>query len=154
MLKNSIRTYAINSQGEPIFRIPVSGLRGYLRVDLRNHDKDGSFSSIVKRGTVELDKHGNLWIHELDIVEILQTLGGGDLDDSVAIIPVENNQAVIFRNPNQFGEVILRPISFSGVTFESHSVLQGELPLLCVNKVTKSPELKESSGNKLFDDFI
>src|ERR1035438_6416282 len=143
MLKNSIRTYAINSQGEPIFRIPVSGLRGYLRVDLRNHDKDGSFSSIVKRGTVELDKHGNLWIHELDIVEILQTLGGGDLDDSVAIIPVENNQAVVFRNPNQYGEVILRPISFPGITVANHNVLLGELPQLCVSKPSKRPRSEE-----------
>src|ERR1035437_2626989 len=154
MLKNSIRTYATNNQGEPVFRIPVNGLRGYLRVDLRNHDVTGNFSSTVEQGTIELDKHGNLWIHSEDIVEILQTLGGGDLDDSVAIIPVKNNQAVIFRNPNQYGEVILRPISFSGVAVESHSVLQGELPQLFVSKVTKKPELKESSGNKLYDDFI
>src|ERR1035437_4683484 len=154
MFKNSIRIYASNSQGEPVFRIPVSGLRGYLRVDLRNHDAFGSFSSMIERGSVELDKFGNLWIHELDIEEILRILGGGDQDDSVAIIPVENNQAVIFRNPNQYGEVISRPMHFSGVTIVSHSVLYGELPQQCLNKTNKSPELKESSGNKLFDQFV
>ena len=34
----------------------------------------------------------------------MEVKGGADQDDSVAIIPVEDGRAVIYRNPNQYGE--------------------------------------------------
>ena len=50
MMKNSIMRYAENLNGLPAFRIPVpEGKRGYIRVDLSNHDADGNFLPMVER---------------------------------------------------------------------------------------------------------
>ena len=71
LFRNSMIRFAEKSDGQPVFRIPVpGGKRGYIRVDLRDHDDDGNFVSIVERGTVELDLYGNLWIHQDDIARI------------------------------------------------------------------------------------
>ena len=62
MFKNSIMRFAKDNDGAPVFRIPVpGGKRAYLRVDLRNHDCDGNFTSDLQPDEVELDKYGNLW---------------------------------------------------------------------------------------------
>ena len=73
MFKNSIMRYAEDVNGQPAFRIPVpNGKRGYIRVDLRDHDEDGNFCSRVEKDTVELDRYGNIWIHKDDIEEFIE----------------------------------------------------------------------------------
>ena len=155
MLKNSIRTYAQNKAGTPVFRIPVpGGFRGYLRVDLREHDELGNFISSVEKGTVELDKLGNLWVHTEDIEKLLETLGGGDLDDQVGIITIENGEACIFRNPNAYGEFIIKRILFEGNTISSDIKLVGKVTAAkMVNQFTSKPS-ENKTGNKIFDAFI
>ncbi|KAB2846947.1 MAG: hypothetical protein F9K45_00770 [Melioribacteraceae bacterium] len=129
MFRSSILTYAENSKGEPVFRIPVpDGKRAYLRVDLRNHNKDGNFCTTVKRQNVELDKYGNLWLNPNDAYDTLTTLGGADFDDSVGIIPVEDNKAIIYRNPNQYGELVHAKIIYKGVKAEAGHNISGSFP--------------------------
>jgi len=107
MFRKSILHYA-ERKGTPVFRIPVpSAYRGYLRCDLRNHDNYGNFTSVVPAGSMHLDKYGNVWFNKNDAEEYLSILGGADQDDSVVIIPVEDNKAVIYRNPNQYGEYLI-----------------------------------------------
>ncbi len=46
MMRNSIYRYGESADGKPVFRIPVpGGMRGYLRVDLRDHDEVWRFYS-------------------------------------------------------------------------------------------------------------
>jgi len=107
MFRKSILHYA-ERKGTPVFRIPVpSAYRGYLRCDLRNHDNYGNFTSVVPAGSMHLDKYGNLWFNKEDAEEYLSILGGADQDDSVVIIPIEDNKAVVYRNPNQYGEYLI-----------------------------------------------
>ncbi|MBA4316771.1 MAG: hypothetical protein C0412_00065 [Flavobacterium sp.] len=107
MFRKSILHYA-ERNGTPVFRIPVpSAYRGYIRCDIRNHDDNGGFSSSVESGSVYLDKHGNVWIAKENADEYLSILGGADMDDSVVIIPIEDGKAVIYRNPNQYGEYLI-----------------------------------------------
>lgn len=130
MFRSSILTFAENSKGDPVFRIPVpDGKRAYLRVDLRNHDKDGNFKTTIRRNYVELDKFGNLWLNPKDADDTLVILGGADFDDSVGIIPVENNKAIIYRNPNQYGEVICKDIIYTDVKVETAHKISGSFPL-------------------------
>jgi len=46
----------------------------------------------------------NLYISREDKDWICTLLGGADFDDSVVVIPILDNQVLIYRNPNQFGE--------------------------------------------------
>ena len=155
MLKTSIRTYAQSKDGTPVFRIPVpDGFRGYLRVDLRKHDEYGNFISSVDKGTVELDNNGNLWIHSEEIEEILKTLGGGDLDDQVGIITLENNKACIYRNPNAYGEFIQRKFLFEGKSVPSQVKLLGSISVPESNTELSANTTQNITGNKLFDDFM
>ena len=145
MMKNSIMRYAEGLNGLPSFRIPIlEGKRGYIRVDLREHDGDGNFLPAVEKDTVELDKYGNLWINETDIVEFMAVKGGADQDDSVCIIPIEDGKAVIYRNPNQYGE------------YGIHNIKSSDIELRHVHKlVSKVPikEIKEEKGN-VARDFL
>ncbi|MHB8335831.1 MAG: hypothetical protein ACYDEE_00240 [Ignavibacteriaceae bacterium] len=157
MMKNSIMRYADNIHGLPAFRIPIlEGKRAYIRVDLRDHDKDGNFSSTVDEDSIELDSYGNLWIHTNDIIEFMAVKGGADQDDSVAIIPIEGSRAVIYRNPNQYGE------------YGIHRIISSDLELMHVNKIIREVSIKEmkeekecsarevfsSTGNSLLDSFL
>lgn len=154
MFRSSIMTFAENSNGDPVFRIPVpDSKRGYLRIDLRNHDKDGNFTPAVKHNQVELDKFGNLWMHTEGIEQTLTILGGADFDDSVGIIPVEGNKAIIYRNPNQYGEVICKEISYSDVEIETFHKVNGSLPNY--RGTIELPNLAGTSlDNSLLDGFL
>ena len=89
MMKNSILRYADSIQGQPAFRIPILDVkRAYIRVDLRDHDKDGNFSSTVDEDSVELDSYGNLWIHEKDIVEFMAVKRNGANIRLLFIFPI------------------------------------------------------------------
>ena len=51
MFRKSLIRYAYEKNGELNIRIPVpGGLRGYIRVDLRNHDADGNFIPTTEKG--------------------------------------------------------------------------------------------------------
>lgn len=111
-LRSSIGNYGYDSNGRAVFKLHVpSGCRGYARVDLRDHDKHGNFISELEEGEVELDNYGNLWFCPNSVIDDLKILGGADQDDSIAIIPVEDNKSVLYRNPNQKGEYLIRNIS-------------------------------------------
>lgn len=154
MYRNSIMTFAENNNGEPVFRIPVpNGKRGYLRIDLRNHDKDGNFTPTVKPGQVELDKYGNLWLHTDEIEQTLSILGGADFDDSVGIIPIQDNKAIIYRNPNQYGEVICRDIQYSGNDVKSSNKTTKQFPQYQSVDLT-AKEKDDMIENTLLRNFI
>ncbi len=156
MMKTSVLRYADNIHRQPAFRIPIlDGKRGYIRVDLRDHDKDGNFSSTVDEDTVELDKYGNLWIHEKDIVEFMIVKGGADQDDSVAIIPIEDSRAVIYRNPNQHGEYGIHRIISSDVELKHVNKIIGEVPIKEI-KEEKECSAREGSysNNSLLSKFM
>jgi hypothetical protein len=125
MYKKGIMTYASGSErtpsSRPSFRIPVkNGKRGYLRIDLRKHDQCGNFTVSVKPASVSLDIYGNAWMSNIDIEKQLKILGGADFDDGVAIIPVEDGKAVIYRNPNQYGEYIIVDLAADKGVFTSN----------------------------------
>lgn len=130
MFRSGMRQFALSGRGEPKFRIPVpGGLRGYIRVDLRNHDADGNFISNKDPEVVHLDQFGNLWVHPDSVVEFMEIKGGADMDDGVAIIPIENDQAVIYRNPNQYGEYGIHKINYDSIDVEKVNKLVGYVPL-------------------------
>jgi len=111
-LRTSIGNYGYDSNGRAVFKLHIpSGCRGYARVDLRDHDKHGNFTGKLGKGQVEIDNYGNLWFSPDSVIDDLKVLGGADQDDSIAIIPVEDNQSVLYRNPNQKGEYLIRNIS-------------------------------------------
>lgn len=154
MFRTSMLTFAENNNGDPVFRIPVqNGKRGYLRIDLRNHDKHGNFTPTVKPNQVELDKYGNVWLHTYKIEETLNILGGADFDDSVGVIPMQNNKAVIYRNPNQYGEVICRDVVYTGIDIDSSNKIVEKLP--AHNSVNEASEsINRIINNSLLMDFI
>ena len=154
MFRKSLIRYAHEKKGELNIRIPVpGGLRGYIRVDLRDHDAEGNFNPTTEKGTVSLDELGNLWIHEDDIAEFMQVKGGADQDDSVAIIPVESNKAVIYRNPNQYGEYGIHTIKYEGVIVAAGNKIIGEIPFKTLsNKSTETSN--KTTGNSLLDEFL
>ncbi len=150
MFRSSMRQFALSGKGEPAFRIPVpGGLRGYIRVDLRDHDEDGNFSSTKDLNTVHLDRYGNLWVHPEAIEEFMEVKGGADQDDSVAIIPIENSEAVIYRNPNQYYEYGIHKIVYDNIEVEKINKLVGEIPL-------KKTEKKKfiSAENKITNPLL
>lgn len=154
MFRSSMRQFALSQKGEPMFRIPVpGGLRGYIRVDLRDHDEDGNFSSNREVETVHLDKYGNLWVHPDVIEKFMEVKGGADQDDSVAIIPVEDGEAVIYRNPNQFGEYGIHKIVFEDIEIEKINKLVGEIPLKETERQEFSPA-ENKITNPLLKSFL
>ncbi len=155
MFRNSLLKLATDKNGLPSFRIPVpNAYRGYFRVDLRSHDSNGNFTPTVEAGAVCLDNLGNLWIHPNDITEFLDVKGGGDLDDNGAIIPVSVDEAVIFRNPNQYGEYGLHRITYDGIEIKGYNRIIGKVPFkkrVC-DKETKEKVLL--TGNPLLDRLL
>lgn len=144
MFRSGMRQFALSGKGEPKFRIPVpSGLRGYIRVDLRNHDGDGNFTSNKNPEVVHLDKFGNLWVHPDLVTEFMEVKGGADQDDGVAIIPVEKNQAVIYRNPNQYGEYGIHKINYENITVDKINKLVGTVPQKTINAETQQNLVSE-----------
>lgn len=114
MFYKSLIKSANRKDSTPDFRIPILfAFRGYLRVDIRNHDQQGNFICLDKSFT--LDKFGNLWVNENLVHNTFKILGGADQDDNVVIIPLPDNKAVIYRNPNQFGEYQIVNIEFDSV---------------------------------------
>lgn len=155
MFRNSMITFAENSNGNPVFRIPVpGGRRGYLRVDLRDHDEHGNFRSTVRRGEIELDQYGNVWVHPSDTSVTFDTLGGADQDDNLAIIPVEGNKAVIYRNPNQYGEYSIFPIKYSGVVVKNANKLVGVIPMKIASPKTVENNSSNSTGNNILNSLL
>lgn len=156
MFRNSIQRISEKVSGAPDFRIPVpGGKRGYIRVDLREHDSDGNFKPSVEQGEVSLDILGNLWIHPDDAEEFLTILGGGDMDDNAAIIPIEDNRAVIYRNPNQFGEYVIRQIKYEGISVTHRHRLVGTIQAKKLNVVNEvSNDAIFATKNKLLNRFI
>jgi len=155
MFRNSLVKLASDKNGLPAFRIPVpNAYRGYFRVDLRNHDGNGNFKPTVEAGTVCLDNLGNLWIHPEDITEFLDVKGGGDLDDNGAIIPVSEDMAIVYRNPNQYGEYGLHRITYDGIELKGYNRTIGKVPFkkrVC-DKETKEKVLL--TGNPLLDRLL
>lgn len=155
MFKTSLMNYACNGSGEPNFRIPVpGGKRGYLRVDLRDHDKNGCFTSSLKEDEVEVDEFGNVWFSPDGLPDTLSILGGADLDDALNLMGIEAGQAVIYRNPNQYGEYIIRKIKFLFDNQSETNKLVGEVPQKQITEDNSSPEKHNSTGNSLLDNFL
>ena len=151
MFKNSMVTFADNSIGEPVFRIPVlNGKRAYLRIDLRDHDEYGNFTVSVKPNEVHVDEFGNAWFSNVDIERKLKVLGGADMDDGLAIIPVEDGKAVIYRNPNQYGEYIIADITADDNVFRTKhtSRIVGQVKQKKVNTAKAKP-VKQNYTNPL-----
>ena len=154
MFRNSIQRFADKANGNPGFRIPVSrGKRGYIRVDLRDHDKEGNFRATVNKGEVCLDRLGNLWIHPEDAEEFLEIKGGADMDDAAAIIPVEDNKAVIYRNPNQYGEYGIHKIVYDGIEIKEINKIIGAIPYKRKPKTKLETIKTKIDKNKLINDL-
>ncbi|HOJ19708.1 MAG TPA: hypothetical protein PLT92_14185 [Ignavibacteriaceae bacterium] len=155
MFRKSILQFA-ERKGNPVFRIPVpSAFRGYLRCDLRDHDENGYFESSVPKGTIHLDKLGNIWIHKDNIVEYMHILSGGDQDDSAVVIPVEGNRAVLFRNPNQSGEYLIANFTHDPeleITHESRII--GSVTQKVFLEMNEETSVKDSTGNSLIDGYL
>lgn len=153
LYRKSIINYADNSKGMPVFRIPVpGGMRGYFRIDIRNHNCYGDLHSTTCSTEVEVDRFGNIWINPSIIEEFLAIKGGADLDDSAGIIPLDNGKAVIYRNPNQYGEYGIHTINYIDCSPSSVNSIVGSIPLK-----KREPEESTSlllSGNKLYDRFF
>lgn len=144
MFRSGMRQFALSGKGEPKFRIPVpGGLRGYIRVDLRNHDANGNFTSNLDPEVVHLDQYGNLWVHPESVIEFMEVKGGADQDDGVAVIPIEYNQAVIYRNPNQYGEYGIHKIDYENITVEKVNKLVGTVPQKIINAETQPLSVSE-----------
>ena len=158
MMKSSIMRYADSIEGQPAFRIPIpDGKRAYLRVDLRNHDADGGFVSSVDQGTVELDCYGNLWINDKDIEKMMAIMGGADQDDNVAIIPIEGQRAIVYRNPNEYGEYNILRIKSNDVALRHVNKVVGEVPIKQIKEERKESSASgvfSSTGNDLLDNFL
>ncbi|MBK8944106.1 MAG: hypothetical protein IPM32_02440 [Ignavibacteriae bacterium] len=149
MMRNSILRYGESVSGNPVFRIPVpGGMRGYLRIDLRNHDELGNFQVQVNKGEIEIDEYGNVWFSDIDIEKNLKILGGADMDDSLGIIPIEEGKCIVYRNPNQYGEYLICDLkSFCEV---KENILIGGLNQKKV-EINKVEQKLEEYGNKLLD---
>ncbi|NPV10602.1 MAG: hypothetical protein HPY57_02265 [Ignavibacteria bacterium] len=121
------------------FRIPIfNAYRAYLRVDLRNHNEVGDFDLVTE--TICLDEKGNLWVNPHLLPKMFKVLGGADQDDSVVIIPVKGGEAIIYRNPNQFGEYQKLKLQTDGVDVKFVYGIKGLIPYKDVNSDNKSEE--------------
>lgn len=155
MFRKSILHYA-ERKGTPVFRIPVpSAYRGYIRCDIREHNSEGNFSSSVPSGSVHLDKYGNVWLSKDDADLYLSILGGADMDDSVVIIPVEDNKAVIYRNPNQYGEYLILNLTHDPeIIINEVNTLVGSVPQKkCIEEIN-SDARNVFTNNPLINKFL
>jgi len=154
MYRNSIHKYATRG-GFASFRIPVQGgLRSYLRVDLRNHDNQGNFDvANISQSKSSVDGFGNLWIPAHQMEELTRILGGGDQDDNISLCPLENSQALLFRNPNQRGEFVIVDISYEGVSVSEVNKLIGTIPQKPKEADTKK-EISELVNNSLIEKYL
>lgn len=144
MFYKSLVKSANRKDSTPDFRIPILfAYRGYLRVDIRNHDPEGNFTCSDKSFT--LDKYGNLWVNKNLVCDTFKILGGADQDDNVVIIPLPENKAVIYRNPNQFGEYQIIDIEYDSVEINRTAKIIGNVP---VKKIKE----KESVCEKVIYD--
>ena len=157
MYRNSIMKYAENKRKEPTFRIPApNGIRAYIRIDIRNHKPDGHFNSQLSEDEIYIDKHGNAFFSEIGFEYKMKVLGGADQDDSIAIIPIKDNKAVIYRNPNQFGEyLILKVRTDKGVidNKEQPAKLVGSIPTKEINSSQISME-ETKYDNPLIEYYL
>ena len=150
IFRNSIYNFAENNKNEPIFRIPVpNGIRAYIRIDLRNHKPNGYFKSRISKDEIYIDRSGNAYFSEEGFQRKMKILGGADQDDSLAIIPLEDDKAVIYRNPNQFGEFLIVNIKYDKEIEEiinrtERAKQVGRVP---IKKIKKEPKLKSNSTN-------
>ena len=150
MYRNSLLRYAERG-GLASFRIPVSGgLRGYLRCDLRDHDKHGNFS--LFRGISVIDKHGNLWIAPGNVERYCSIMGGGDQDDNISIVPLVDGKALLYRNPNQKGEYVISDIDYEGIEVTEFNKVVGSIPQKEIKPVAK--ESKEQVSNVLIAKYL
>jgi hypothetical protein len=155
MFRKSILHYA-ERKGTPVFRIPVpSAYRGYIRCDIREHNSEGNFSSSVPSGSVHLDKYGNVWLSKDDADLYLSILGGADMDDSVVIIPIEDNKAVIYRNPNQYGEYLIVNLTHDAeIIISEANTLIGSVPQKKCVEDNNSDARKIFTNNPLINKFL
>ncbi|MBZ0184467.1 MAG: hypothetical protein K8F60_18555 [Melioribacteraceae bacterium] len=153
IFRKSILSYAENSKSTPVFRIPVpEGKRGYFRLDIRKHNQNGDLQKSEMVTNTELDRFGNIWIHPDIIEDFLAVKGGADLDDSAGVIPIEDGKAVIYRNPNQFGEYGIHSISYDGFSPSVVNKVIGYVPYK-KQLITKSDKKQKLTGNRLFDKY-
>ena len=128
MYRNSLIRYAERG-GLASFRIPVKdGLRGYLRVDLREHNEYGEFKLRRENDVSVLDKYGNLWISPNNIERYASILGGADMDDMISVIPLEEGKALLYRNPNQKGEYVITDIVYDGIDVNEFNSIKALIP--------------------------
>ena len=155
MFRSSIMRYANDINGTPVFRIPVpEGKRAYLRVDLRNHDEHGNFTSKLSHDEVELDKYGNLWFSPDRLEEDLGILGGADLDDLLALIPVKDGKVIIYRNPNQIGEYIEKNLMLREVKIRHNNEKISDLTQKEISTIPDKAIISEVSNNSLLGSFL
>lgn len=151
MFSKSLIKIAEKKDSIPDFRIPILfGFRGYARVDLRNHNNEGSFTPGEKICT--LDRYGNLFIHPELLPNMAKILGGMDLDDNLVVIPLPENKAVIYRNPNQLGEYQIIDIAYDGIEITETANKLGTMP---VKKIKRElPEQKINISNKYIRNYL
>ncbi|RJR09295.1 hypothetical protein C4588_05040 [Candidatus Parcubacteria bacterium] len=154
MYRNGIHKYATRG-GFAAFRIPVSsGLRAYLRVDLRVHDSDGNFDvANISQSKCTVDALGNLWVPAHQIGEIARVLGGGDQDDNISLCPLENGQALLYRNPNQRGEYVITDVVYDGIEVTEVNKLVGTIPQKPKEADTKK-EISAPINNSLIANYL
>jgi hypothetical protein len=151
MFRSSILRYAESVEGNPVFRIPVpGGMRGYIRIDLRDHDPNGDFDTSNNKQSIEVDEYGNVWFTAYEIEKRLKILGGADMDDAVGIIPIQEGKSVIYRNPNQYGEYLSTDTKFFSRVKEN--VVIGNVPQKRV-KITTAQKIIDEAKNKLYNNI-
>lgn len=152
MFYKSLVKSANRKDSSPDFRIPILfAYRGYLRIDIRNHDSEGNFTSSDESFT--LDKFGNLWVNQALLSDTFKILGGADQDDNVVIIPLPENKAVIYRNPNQFGEYQVIEIKYDSIEITQTAKIVGSVPVKKI-KEAKTVNNKTSYENKFIQQYF
>ncbi|NQT64164.1 MAG: hypothetical protein HQ556_14490 [Candidatus Marinimicrobia bacterium] len=115
------RTYSFHRSGIRKLnnlRIRIPGaIRRYITPDLSNTVKPGSI--LIKGQSFFISKQDAGWLHRLH--------GGSDSDDSFVLIPIAENRALLYRNPNQLNEWSVMTIQESDHEFKAVNEMQ--LPL-------------------------
>lgn len=152
MFYKSLVKSANRKDSSPDFRIPILfAYRGYLRIDIRNHDSEGNFT--CSDDSFTLDKFGNLWVNQNILIDTFKVLGGADQDDNVAIIPLPENKAVIYRNPNQFGEYQIIEIKYESIEITQTAKIMGSVPVKKI-KEAKTVKDKAAYNNKFIQQYF
>ncbi len=112
--------------------------------------KYGDFTVSVGKDEIEVDEYGNVWLSDQDIEKTLKIIGGADMDDSVGIISIEGKKAVLYRNPNQYGEYLIKTLrSFNEV---KENILVGSIPQKNVSS-TVADIHTDKTDNKLYNSI-